>query len=252
MNWKKKMQDVVDVSAEGTTSIVGGIVEGLFGQFVPGLTTIYFSLKQKRFEKNMKRFQEEVKAREAEIKEKLEEKISKEEFEKIVEIILDYVGIESQEDKIKFIVNGLVNLAGHEEAKEDFVLLFYDTLRDMRLVDIAVLRFYYDLDTSLDQGNRKSFLNLIEELGITEQQYDAIKEKLSRMGLLQTKRDKEMDRLYQNVMEIESYLEKLSKGKKARLSTKKLPKVNSYSITKFGRDFVRFFTENYSDDESKK
>ncbi len=65
--WLKKVKDVLDVSVEGSVSIAGSIAEGIFGQVAPGLTTIYFSYKQKQFEKNMIRFRDELELRQNEI-----------------------------------------------------------------------------------------------------------------------------------------------------------------------------------------
>lgn len=246
--WLKKVKDVLDVSAEGGVSIAGSIAEGMFGQVAPGLTTIYFSYKQKRSEKNMIRFRDELGVRQNEIVNRLsksEEKLNN--LDNVIKLVMGYVVDEPQEKKICYMVNGIVNLSGHEEIKEDFVLLYYDTLKELRLVDIGILKFYYDIDTKFDQDTQKTHSDVLEELGITYEQYDAIREKLNRMGLLGTKRDAEMDQLVENLNKLKDYIDKVSKGKNAKISIKKLSRRDKYTTSRFGRDFVSFFLKKYGE-----
>ncbi len=160
---------------------------------------------------------------------------------------MGYIVDEPQEKKICYMVNGIVNLSGHEEIKEDFVLLYYDTLKELRLVDIGILKFYYDINTKFDQDTQKTYSDVLEELGITYEQYDAIRGKLNRMGLLGTKRDAEMDQLVENLNKLKDYIDKVSKGKNAKISIKKLFRRDGYTISRFGRDFVCFFLEKYGE-----
>jgi hypothetical protein len=236
---RKTLKDILDVGAEGTISVVGETVAGVVGQFLPGITNVYFSYRQKKFEKNMQRFKSEMQAKEAEFNQRLsemEEAFFEEFKNRHLGIVTDYIVDEAQEDKIKFMVNGLVNLATHDYVKEDFILFYYDTLRELRLTDIGVLRFYF----SLEMG----YQELLDELGIDYDQYNSIREKLVRLRLLKTKRDDEIDNLYQNVIAVQTYLESAAKGKSAKLNRmKRLTKNDSYSISRFGRDFVHFFIE---------
>jgi len=241
----KRLKETFDVGAEGAVSTIATFMgESLLGQVLPGVTSVYFSYKQKRMEENMERLITEVKKHEDE----LNQRLSRLESGSIIKfrdtylgIISDYVIDEVQEDKIEFIVNGLVNLAGYEIIQDDFVLTYYDTLRDLRIIDIAILKMYY---CSYNALPTKNFQEILNEFGMDYSQYDAVREKLSRMGLLRTRREKEMDDLYKNVIEIQGFIEELNKGKTKKLSRlNRLSKNDSYDISVFGRNFIEFFID---------
>ncbi|MFJ8458910.1 hypothetical protein ACIQ57_07235 [Lysinibacillus xylanilyticus] len=59
-------------------------------------------------------------------------------FEHILNTAID----ETQKDKIDFFINGFINIAQCETINEDFVLIFYDLLSELRLVDLTVLKLY--------------------------------------------------------------------------------------------------------------
>lgn len=156
-------------------------------------------------------------------------------------IIVDYVIDEVQEEKIKYIVNGFINLASIENPNEDFVLFYYDTLRELRIVDIAILKLYYGI-------SQRHFTDLLEEFKIEYEQYDSIREKLVRLGLLTTKREAKIDDLYNNVINIQEFLESLSKGKNVKLKNfKRIEKKDACQISRFGREFDDFFINSQSE-----
>jgi hypothetical protein len=244
---KKKIEDVFDVGTEGAVSIIGELAgESLFGTFAPGITTAIFSYKQKRFEKNINKAIDELKKREAELNERLSAVENRQSFIESFELIWDYIIDEPQEQKIKYMINGLVNLASHEQIKEDFVLFYYDTLRDLRLVDIDVLNLYY-LSYSPVHSRVFNYHDILEKFDIDYNQYNAVREKLVRMGLLKTKHTDDLDKLYKNVLTIQEYLD----GKSKKLNRlERLSKSDGYSISSFGRNFVEFFLEKYTSTES--
>lgn len=240
MDIRKKVEDIFDIAAQPTVDIVSSIfLEGLAGSIVPGMTSAMLAYKQKRSERMLEKFMIETKKRIDELEEKLiqlEADQYKEFAGKYFGIITDYVIDEVQEEKIKYIVNGFVNLASMQNIKEDFVLYYYDTLKNLRLVDIAVLKLYY---SPIPQ---QTYKDLIKEFELDYDQYDAIREKLFRMGLLTTRREEKEDDLYANLLAIQEYLEKLTKGNKANLPRfKRIEKRDSYEISRFGRNFVEFF-----------
>lgn len=92
------------------------------------------------------KFMEETKARHDELEEKIiqmSEDRAKEFIGKYSGIISDYVLDEVQEAKIKYIVNGFINLAAIKDVHEDFVLTYYDALSSLRVVDLGVLKQYH-------------------------------------------------------------------------------------------------------------
>ncbi|MFC4766149.1 hypothetical protein [Effusibacillus consociatus] len=244
--FSKRIRDIFDVGGEGTASIIGELLsESVVGTFLPGVTTVYFSYKQKRIERNIEKFMLEVKKKEAEFNQRLsrlETKPLGSIKDKYLGIVMDYVVDEVQEEKIGYIVNGMLNLFSLEDLQEDFVLTYYDTMRNLRLVDIAVLKMYYSLYNIGLQA--MDFQAIMNEFGIDYDQYNAVREKLAILGLLATTRDKELDYLYNNVIEMQSYLEALSKGKNKKLDKlRRLSKNDGYLISRFGRNFIDFFIQ---------
>ena len=240
MDIKKKVEDIFDIAAQPTVDVVSSIfLEGLVGSIVPGVTSAMMAYKQKRSERMLEKFMIETKKRIDELEEKLiqlEPDQYKEFAGKYFGIVTDYVIDEVQEEKIKYIVNGFVNLASMQNIKEDFVLYYYDTLKDLRLADIAVLKLYCPLIS------QQTYEDIMKEFELDYDQYDAIREKLLRMGLLTTKREKKEDDLYSNLLSIQDFLEKLTKGKKVTPPRfKRIEARDSYEISRFGRSFVEFF-----------
>lgn len=244
MDIKKRAEEIFDIAAQPTADIVSAMfLEGIAGTALPGGTSAMLAYKQKRSERMLEKFMIETKKRIDELEEKLvqlEPDRYKEFSGKYFGIVTDYVTDEVQEEKIKYIVNGFINLASMTNVTEDFVLYYYDTLKNLRIVDIAVLKQYYELIP-------QPYTDILNEFKIEVEQYEAIRKKLARMGLLTTKREKKEDDLYANLLIIQDYLEKVSKGRKAELKKlKRLEKRDSYEISKFGRDFVEFFIKNAS------
>lgn len=215
-------------------------LEGVVGAIVPGMAGAMVAYKQKRAEQMLEKFMIETKKRQGD----LEEKLLKLDVDKVNEITGKYFGIvtgyvkdEVQEEKIKYLVNGFINLSSFENINEDFVLTYYDTLKTLRMVDIGVLKYYGELI-------QQSYTEVTNELNIEYEQYDAIREKLARLGLFTTKRDEAEDNLYENLINMQNYLGDLAKNKKASLKKfKRADKKDSYTISKFGREFIRFFVD---------
>ena len=101
--------------------------------FVPGVSGVWQSYKHRRLERNMNVAIEEVMNRINQIDERLQKRTSEQQY-KINELfgfILDYVSDEPQADKIKYLINGFVNLTDHDSITEDFVLTYYDLMRKL-------------------------------------------------------------------------------------------------------------------------
>lgn len=94
-------------------------------------------------------------------------------------------------------------------------------------------------------ANAASYQDILDEFNIDYDQYNAVREKLVRMGLLKTKYTDDLDKLYKNVLTIQEYLDGKSKKLK-RLE--RLSKRDSYSISSLGENFIRFFLDKYGQD----
>ncbi|HFK1459201.1 TPA: hypothetical protein ACGXMC_004971 [Bacillus cereus] len=235
---------VADFAKESVTSLVAELAIDGVASIVPGLSGVYGSLKRAKLERNMQTFSEDLASKITELQANLENKTSeqKQQIDKLYGYVMDYVIDEQQEDKIKYMVNGFVKLTEHEDVTEDFVLTYYDVLKELRIVDIAVLRLY---NYSYDQ-ERLTFEDVMKQHGLSYDQYDSIKNNLFRLGILTTKTEKkildDLKNLFQSIKDIHDYLEKQSKGKRtSNLKLKKLNSRDSFEISKFGRDIVEFF-----------
>lgn len=244
MDIKEKAVDLFGATVEvGAPMACELIFDSVIGTVAPGVMDAVLAYKQKRQERMYTKWLEELKARVDELEAVLKE-LPQNQFlemkEKYFGMISDYVLEEVQEEKIKFLANGLINLSKIKEINENFVLTYYDTLQQLRMTDIAVLNLYGAIYTG--DTNGKTYLDILKEFSIDDEQYRAIREKLERLGLIVTKREDKEDDLYKNIAIIQSYLESSSKGKKATLSgLKKLEKNDSYKLSRYGRLFLQFF-----------
>jgi hypothetical protein len=241
-------ESLADVAKDSITSFLGEMIVDTGASLIPGLSGAVSSYKRVRFEKNTKHFAEELASRIDEIRLNLEKKTDdqKQQIDKLFEYIMDYVIDEQQEEKIKYIVNGFVRLTEHESITEDFVLTYYDVLKELRIVDISVLRLYYHSFHVLEQ--KETYRDIMENHGITYQQYNSVRHNLLRLGIFTTKTDNkitdDLDSLFKSVKDIQSYLDKLSKNKSLpRLKQPKMLSKDSFELANFGKDFVRFFLE---------
>ena len=139
---------------------------------------------------------------------------------------------------------GFVRLSGQNDANEDFVLLYYDTLLSTRLLDLEVLNFYY-------KGFVHNPLDFIERKGIEIEQFHSIREKLERLGLLTTNKEEMKENLYKDIFMMQEYLTSISKGKNYSLKTFKanrnLKATENFKLSKFGRSFQEFFSRDIAE-----
>jgi hypothetical protein len=239
---KKRVEEIFEISAEPAADIASSIfLEGIAGSVVPGVTSAMLAYKQKRSERMVEEFMLETKKRLNELEDnltKLDEERIKEFKNKYFGLVLDYVVEAKQEEKIKYIVNGFINLADMENLQEDVILIFYDILDELNILDIRVLKLY-------DYFSKKeSYSDIIEDVGIDYEQYALIRNKLERLELIENRAQSQYEEMFKNVANIGEYLSKVDKGKKANLKFKKPKTINSksYQLTKLGRKFLRFFT----------
>lgn len=156
-------------------------------------------------------------------------------------LISDYVLEEVQEEKIKYLANGFINTIRLETINENSILDYYDTLSQLRLVDIVVLKTFYSFD--IDEQEYQNNLDTYKKLCIDSYKNKAIKEKLERLGLLISKRDKMENDLYKNIETMQKVIKDIISGKKINGTTsfKNIVTNNSYELSSYGKEFIRFF-----------
>lgn len=249
-----------EVAKKSITSVAGDIAVDAVSSFLPGVSGAVQGYKRARFERNMTRVSEELILKMESIQSNLESKTSeqKEQIDKLFQYVLDSAIDEQQEEKIKYMVNGFVQITGHDFVSEDFVLTYYDVLKELRIIDISVLRLMNSTRFWYQDGSRETFHDIMERHGITYEQYEAVRRNLLRIGLLTTRTDlsvvddlKEISKTFKDIF---AYLEKLSNPKSNRLPKLKEPKFKSkeqFEISRFGKDFINFFFELNQNEEEE-
>lgn len=243
-----------EIVKQTVASAAGDLLVDTAASFIPGASGMYQNFKRNQHEKNMVRLYSELHLRMEEIRMNLETKTQeqKDHFDEQFKHVLVAVSDEQQEEKIKYMVNGLVHISEHDQVSDDFVLTYYDVLKSLRLVDIGVLKLLHDAKYAFDQSSRDSYTDIMDRHGITQEQYEAVRRNLHRIGLLTTKIDiniaDDLEAIVKSIKDINTYLEKVGK-KNANLPRLKEPKIKSkenFEIAKFGRDFISFFVNEES------
>lgn len=192
---KNKLKDNFDVALNSGATVIGSVLsDTLVGQVAPGVVTAYLSYKQVRTEKNIMKLIEGVKEKQNEFDQRLShlEEGNLELFRnKYFPMVMDYVIDEPQERKIEYIINGLMSIASVNNLQEDFLLTYYDLLKELRLSDLLVLYLnkYIDNKSKYINGKnqfdfknvRKNFQN---KTSLNDIQINYIEDKLVSKGLM--------------------------------------------------------------------
>lgn len=257
----EKIKDLVD----GTTGVIGEIIAedvipalgaamlkgtaieaatGAVSAISPRIGGIMIAYKQKRLERNWEQYIALIAEHQEELNQrlnKLEEKQREEVKDIYFPLVSDYVGEEKQSEKIKFIVNGFINLSAGINMQEDTTLMYYDTLSQLSMLDLRVLKLYTQQYINEDQTGDDIY-TVMADYQIDMAQVSMIKEKLLRQGLLLSQNEEKME---ENINNVSEFIEGLSKNKK-NLKLKRINKIrrsDSYKITSYGRKFLNFFTD---------
>ncbi|WP_440897437.1 hypothetical protein ACS127_05550 [Amphibacillus sp. Q70] len=250
-----------DVAKEAVTTATADLLVDSASSLVPGVSGAVQGYKRRRFERNIIQFTKELNSRVDEVRMNLEEKSNeqKEQIDQLFQYVIDYVVDEKQQEKIAYMVNGFVKISEHDHITEDFVLNYYDVLRELRMVDISVLRLmYFNAYILRNISTKETFESILEEYRITQEQYEAVRRNLFRIGLLTTETDlniiHDLNEISDKFKELYSYLDKFTNPKYNRklpkLKTPKLKSKERFKISKFGRDFMEFFLD--SEDKKEK
>lgn len=229
-------------ASEAASAVIGSIV----GAIVPRANGIILSYKQNRFERNVKNMLRQLSNRLTTLEANylaLSEDMQKQITGVYVEMMLDNVVDERQEEKIRWNVNGFVNLMS-EDTNEDIIQIFFDTLSELTSLDIDTLKLY-QYNSGVDAYDLK------DKYGIGPDRLSMVKEKLVRLGLLSRKNDTQRDK---NLDAVTEYLQKREKeAKKSRpqeirlpSAIKKISGLETYKITTLGFGFLTSISEGES------
>ncbi|PTJ14063.1 hypothetical protein [Staphylococcus simulans] len=156
-----------------------------------------------------------------------------------------------QEEKIKYISNGVLNTIKHNFSY-DISILYFSILDRMTILEIEILKQY-----SIPYNERKEMWGrkIIDDFNITDAGYKAAKNNLLRNGLLQNKTEnylqhdideimESMEKAQKDIISIADYLKSSKSKKRLRVSYNKKTKnktKDSVSISELGNDFIKYF-----------
>lgn len=241
-NIKEKIQDLTSAAVGPTLDIVADtLIDGAAGAVIPGVGNMILSYKQNRMERRVEQTLQILVDRQDELNaaiNNLSEDMTRQIKGKYFEMLMDYSIAEPQEEKIRYLVNGYINVARIRNPQEDVVRSFYDTMTQLNMLDLRVLKLYYS--SVSDSANK-----VMEDYNIDVYQYNMVREKLARLGLTYCLNDIQRD---QNIDGILEYLENLGKGKKAKLKVKKVSRKESFRLSGYGKRFIKFIESEYNGD----
>lgn len=218
---KEKIQDISELAIETGAPLAGNLISNaLVGQVIPGAATFVLGWKQKRTEKMLSKAIDELKTQIVDINNSLKElKDNQIEFfkETIFPIALDFIEKESQEEKIKYIVNGITISIKNNITDIDLILNYYDMLNELRMIDIRILIDAYKESTKTDVDYEEIVYSRIKTEYEAAETY--IIKKLESLSLIS------VDKTYAEL-----------EGRIVR------PKKSSIHISKIGKYFVEFFS----------
>lgn len=238
----ERIKDAIEPATGSVLDMTSGILlDGTVGVVVPGVGNMILSYKQKRLENNIEKALSRLVKRQDELNEKLQS--LEENKARIIEgeyfdMMLDYAAEVRQQEKINYIVNGFINISDIETPRQDVIMMYYDTLQELTLLDIRLLRFYYNLlhmyVEPIETGD--SIAKIMEENSLGNDELRYMQEKLQRHGLIESRNDIQQE---ENIKGIIRYLNQKDK----KLKAKPVSKYESYKITRYGKRFMEFFIE---------
>lgn len=238
------------IGNEAIGATIQTLTGGLLGAVAPSLLGVKLSFQQKRFERNMIKMVTSLREKQEIIEQRMNQ-LNPEVQQKFIsgpyrDVLLDNIVSENQEQKVQDNINGYINLMGIENPNDDIVFTFFHTLSQMNELDIRILRLYrptYEMSEEEQEG----FQDVMRDEDIDQSQYNFIREKLCRLGMLYSKntekRDENLDILGEKLTELikQLYSKKPKEVKAPKL--KRITRSESYRITRLGRQYLTFIDE---------
>lgn len=186
---------------------------------------------------------------------------NKEILDSIFEMVVGKIENVSQEEKIQYMLDGYSEFLNLSNPSFDVAYLYFDTLDKLTLLDIDVLKLSYHSNYYSGQNidgydGPTNYTDVLTKYGIDYSQYESVRENLLRLGLFENDYDNKIDQDFKNleqaVKEIRTTVSGLyehANGKKKVTTVKKLSSKSDVKIkakdrikiSKFGRDFVKYF-----------
>lgn len=238
------------IGNEAIGAAVQTLTGGLLGAVAPPLLGVKLSFQQKRFERNMIKMVTSL-CEKQEIIEQRMNQLNPEVQQKFIsgpyrDVLLDNIVSENQEQKVQDNINGYINLMGIENPNDDIVFTFFHTLSQMNELDIRILRLYRPT-YEMSEEEQESFQDVMRDEDIDQSQYNFIREKLCRLGMLYSKntekRDENLDVLGEKLTELIKQLHSKKPKEVKAPKLKRITRSESYRITRLGRQYLTFIDE---------
>ena len=238
------------IGNEAIGAAVQTLTGGLLGAVAPPLLGVKLSFQQKRFERNMIKMvtslcekQESIEQRMNQLNPEVQQKFISGPYR---DVLLDNIVSENQEQKVQDNINGYINLIGIENPNDDIVFTFFHTLSQMNELDIRILRLYRPT-YEMSEEEQESFQDVMRDEDIDQSQYNFIREKLCRLGMLYSKntekRDENLDVLGEKLTELIKQLHSKKPKEVKAPKLKRITRSESYRITRLGRQYLTFIDE---------
>ena len=238
------------IGNEAGSAAIQTLTGGLLGAVAPAFLGVKLSYQQRRFERNMVKMLNVVVQKQDIIEQRLNQ-LAPDVRQKFIDgpyrdVLFDNIIAENQEQKVQDNINGYINVMGLENPNDDVIFTFFHTLSQMNELDIRILRLYLPAYEMGEEGH-ETFLDVMREENIDESQYNFIREKLCRLGMLDSKneanRDENLDILGTTLTELikQLYSKKPKEVKAPKL--KRITSYESYDITRLGRQYLAFIEE---------
>lgn len=238
------------IGNEAVSAAIQTLTGGLLGAVAPAFLGVKLSYQQRRFERNMVKMLNAVVQKQDIIEQRLNQ-LAPDVRQKFIDgpyrdVLFDNIIAENQEQKVQDNINGYINVMGLENPNDDVIFTFFHTLSQMNELDIRILRLYLPAYEMGEEGH-ETFLDVMREENIDESQYNFIREKLCRLGMLDSKneanRDENLDILGTTLTELikQLYSKKPKEVKAPKL--KRITRSESYDITRLGRQYLAFIEE---------
>ena len=238
------------IGNEAIGAAVQTLTGGLLGAVAPPLLGVKLSFQHKRFERNMIKMVTSL-CEKQEIIEQRMNQLNPEVQQKFIsgpyrDVLLDNIVSENQEQKVQDNINGYINLIGIENPNDDIVFTFFHTLSQMNELDIRILRLYRPT-YEMSEEEQESFQDVMRDEDIDQSQYNFIREKLCRLGMLYSKntekRDENLDVLGEKLTELIKQLHSKKPKEVKAPKLKRITRSESYRITRLGRQYLTFIDE---------
>lgn len=249
---------VTDNINDGAWELVAEVgVDALFNS-LPLLGPTLSTYNNKKVERNLKKLMGELQHKIDDIQENVKNK-SERDKEIIDDIVYKAVNsaIKSdQQEKIKFIVNGLESILKNDDISYDIASLYFDTIDRLTLLDIAALQHFRN-PMDMETGQVRDVQTILNKFNITLEIFQATRSNLRTYGLLETKTDKkvsdDLSNVYKAITELSNRVnelttavkdpKKIKRVKTTDVKPKKIQSKDSYIISEFGRNFIDYFVE---------